>query len=201
MHDHPNLHPPTHLQPIHPPPPQYSPQFHPLTPPTQPQPLPQAWQRQWEAGGGDEEARAAAALDEACRCVEALGEQFYPNDNRWMWLLFVGWLGDCRQRVGVQRTSSSQLSSPALPPAFTRPKCRRDQGCFHAGLLCCSPALPSPPHPPPQLPSGPRADAARAGGGGQLAAAHGAGAGQPAPAAGGLFWPAGWHHDSMHMGI
>ncbi|PRW05942.1 nuclear pore complex Nup155 isoform B [Chlorella sorokiniana] len=44
--------------------------------------LKEAWQQQWESGGSDDDdVRAAAALDEACRCAEALGEHFYPNDN------------------------------------------------------------------------------------------------------------------------
>ena len=52
--------------------------------------LKEAWQRQWGGGdaaaasssSSDEDQRAAAALDECCRCVETLGEQFYPNENR-----------------------------------------------------------------------------------------------------------------------
>ncbi|EFN51092.1 hypothetical protein CHLNCDRAFT_141404 [Chlorella variabilis] len=52
--------------------------------------LKEVWLQQWaggsgaaaaDDGGGSEERRAAAALDECCRCVENLGEQFYPNDN------------------------------------------------------------------------------------------------------------------------
>ncbi|KAI3427442.1 hypothetical protein D9Q98_010357 [Chlorella vulgaris] len=43
--------------------------------------LKEAWQQQWEGGGADADRRAAEALDECCRCVEALGEQFYPNEN------------------------------------------------------------------------------------------------------------------------
>lgn len=50
----------------------------------------QAWQQQWEAGGeaaaavgAGDDAAAAAALDECCQLAESLGEQFYPNENRW----------------------------------------------------------------------------------------------------------------------
>lgn len=66
----------------------------------------QVWLQQWaggsgaaaaDDGGGSEERRAAAALDECCRCVENLGEQFYPNDNRWAGTggAMAQWAGSC----------------------------------------------------------------------------------------------------------
>jgi hypothetical protein len=57
---------------------------------------PQTWQQQHDSGDAgdegmeDEEARAAAALDACCRCVENLGEQFYPSDNRCAFMLSDG---------------------------------------------------------------------------------------------------------------
>lgn len=162
----------------------------------------QAWQQQWEGGeGGDERQRAAAALDEACRVVEALGEQFYPSDNRWA-CCCCGWVGGwvgargcggiaewghCRGlEVGGQGVRGSRLPLVAARPATPgtsnpQPICPPNSHLIYTSNP--QPIYPpTPPHPCThvQLPRGTRPDAARAGGGRHLARSRRRGAGQRA---------------------